>query len=123
MQLVTLAYAFMHIRSSLVELSEAANMFVANEIRMYTQIILSLATILSGLFANLLTLRARSLELDNDSIGSQERYYNGWTKPVYMWSLHYIMLIGFISSIFFALLKAGQQSQIESFDQAAKKYE
>ena len=35
-QLVTLGYAFVHIRASLVQLSEAANMFVANEIRMYT---------------------------------------------------------------------------------------
>ena len=74
---------------------------------MYTPVVFSSLAILTGLLANALTLKAKTLELDNNSIGSQERYYNGWTTPVQVWTLHYLMAIGFICAVMFALVKAG----------------
>lgn len=53
----------------------------------------------------MLTFKARALELDNDSIGSQERYYNGWKIPVYTWCLHYVTLMAFITSVIYVLTK------------------
>ena len=70
-------------------------------------------TLMTGLFANGMTLRAKTVELDNDSIGSQERYYNAWTPPVYMWSLHYLMAISFIAAVMFALVKAGSTIELD----------
>ena len=93
---------------------------------MYTPVVLSFLTILTGLLANGMTLQAKTLELDTDSIGSQERYYNGWTTPVRVWSLHYAIQIGFICVVMFALAKAGStddlDEQTQAFDKAAKQY-
>jgi len=82
------------------QLSEASKgTFEVNERPMYAQVILATLALLTGIFANLLTLKAKVVQLDNDSIGSQEKYYNTWMTPVYTWSLHYIMMIGFITSV------------------------
>ena len=87
--------------------------------------ILSALGLLSGLFANGLTVKAKTVELDNDSIGSQERYYNAWKTPVYMWCFHYIMMIAFIFAVMFTMMKTGwaAEGHAESFDKAAKLYE
>jgi hypothetical protein len=99
-QVFALGHALVHIRGCLSQLSEASKgTFEVNERHMYAQMILSTMALITGLFANLLTLKAKVVPLDNDSIGSQERYYNTWMTPVYMWSLHYIMMIGFIVSV------------------------
>lgn len=74
---------------------------------MYIQAILSILAIVSGISANLLTVKSKTIELDNDSIGSQERYYNAWTTPVYIWCFHYVTVIGFITSVMFVLFKTG----------------
>ena len=113
-QLLTLGYAMVHIRDSINQLSKGSSgAFASNELRMYTPVLLSFLTLLTGLLANGMTLRARTLELDNDSIGSQERYYNGWTTPVQVWSLHYIMAISFICSVMFGLVKAGTTAELD----------
>ena len=98
---------------------------MVNEWRMYLQIIAYLVAIVSGLLANMETLKARTLTIDNESIGSQERYYRAWLTPVYMWSLHYLMLMVFAAAVMFTLCKAGSavRDQTESFDRAARLYE
>jgi len=101
-----LGFALFHIRNCLAQLSEVSNgAFAVNEKQMYAQVILAAMALLTGLFANLLTINAKVVLLDNDSIGSQERYYNAWMTPVYMWCLHYVMVIGFMASVMFMLMK------------------
>lgn len=92
---------------------------------MYLQVGLSAMIVISGLFANLLTVKAKTVVLDNDSIGSQERYYRTWATPVYMWCLHYSMMIAFISAVLYTLFKTGcaVEGQTETFDEAVKVYE
>ena len=103
-----------HIRAALNQLAKGSmQAFKSNELMMYIPVILSFLTILTGLFANGLTLRAKTLELDNDSIGSQERYYNAWTTPVRIWSLHYLMAIGFICVVMFSLAMAGKTADLD----------
>ena len=103
-----LCNALIHIRNSLNQLTEGAQSpFVPNERPMYIQAILSILAIVSGISANLLTVKSKTIELDNDSIGSQERYYNAWTTPVYIWCFHYVTVIGFITSVMFVLFKTG----------------
>ena len=116
-----------HIRSALNQLSKGSmQAFKSNELMMYTPVILSFLTIMTGLLANGLTLGAKNLELDNDSIGSQERYYNAWTTPVRIWTLHYVMAIGFICAVMFSLALAGKTADLDeqttAFDKAAKLY-
>ena len=84
---------------------------------MYTQIALLCVSLVSGLCANFLTLKARTTELDNESIGSQERYYRTWCVPVYLWCLHYISLMGFIATVMFTLYKTGSSSGDQSVEQ------
>ena len=105
-QVATLGYAFVHIRGCMVNLGEAQGaQIAANEKRMYLQLGLGALTVVSGIAANLMTNKAKVIELDNDSIGSQERYYNAWKTPVYMWCLHYLALMAFLSSVMYVLTK------------------
>ncbi len=92
---------------------------------MYLQAFLSILSIASGIAANLLTVKSKSIVLDNDSIGSQERYYNAWTIPVYIWCFHYVMVIGFIMAVMFTLYRTGTSvpNQIEHFDHVATVYQ
>ena len=92
---------------------------------MYLQGLLSILSILSGIAANLLTVKAKTLVLDTDSIGSMERYYNSWTTPVYIWCFHYLMVIGFIFAVMYTLYVTGSEvpGQTEQFDQVAIRFQ
>ena len=71
MQFLVLGYAMVQIRTSLTQLSKGSSGdFTSNELRMYTPVVFSFLTILTGLLANGMTLQAKTLELDTDSIGS-----------------------------------------------------
>ena len=62
------------------------------------------------------------MTLDNDSIGSQERYYKAWSIPVYIWCVHYIAIIGMVCCAMSNMYRAGSymHGADRDFNEAAK---
>ena len=102
-----LGTALVSIRGCLNQLGDVYKHFAANETKMYLQILLLVAGLATGVIANLLTVQAKTQELDPDSIGSTERYYKTWVKPVYVWCAHYALIILFNCSVMYTLYEAG----------------
>jgi len=73
---------------------------------MYAQALFAVLSLATGIIANLLTSKARTMPTDVNSIGTQERYYKAWLTPVYLWCVHYALAIAFICAVMHTLYQA-----------------
>lgn len=76
---------------------------------MYAQAFFCVMALATGILANLLTSKAKSVPSDADSIGTQERYYKAWLMPVYLWCVHHALAIAFICVVMNTLYLAGSE--------------
>ena len=67
---------------------------------------LALVNFVLSLFAQLLTQRAKSFVLNDDSPQNLEKFYKEWTFPVKVWALSYTFGLLYACMMVYMLMKA-----------------